>query len=86
MYLNFDGYGKWTKTICFPPAYSKNSVTDSTWQDRFVEWWLSVRKFGASLVIGGMGLSWLIIKLRGKQTANSKEVGEEKLGKVCCKN
>ena len=51
-----------------------------------MDWWLSVRKFGASLVIGGMGLSWLIVKLQGKQTANSKEVGEERLRKVCSKN
>ncbi|XP_029212555.2 LOW QUALITY PROTEIN: S-adenosyl-L-methionine-dependent tRNA 4-demethylwyosine synthase TYW1-like [Acropora millepora] len=62
-------------------ASSQNSVKDSTWQDRLVDWWLSVRKFGASLVIGGMGLSWLIVKLQGKQTVNNKEVGEEKLGK-----
>ena len=74
------------KLFVFFPACSQNSVKDSTWQDRLVDWWLSVRKFGASLVIGGMGLSWLIVKLQGKQTVNNKEVGEEKLGKVCYKN
>ena len=43
---------------------------------------MSVRKFGASLLLGGMGLSWLIVKLRRKQAPDSKEFEKKKTGKV----
>ena len=43
---------------------------------------MSVRTFGASLIIGGLGLSWLIIQLRGKPKPDSSEHGEKKIIKV----
>jgi len=47
---------------------------------------MSVRVQGATLVLGGLGLSWLIIRLRGKdkyrteyvQQKKSEEPGEKK--------
>lgn len=59
-------------------AYVKNPGREPNWQDRLVEWWMSVRKFGASLLLGGMGLSWLIVKLRRKQAPDSKEFEKKK--------
>jgi len=48
-------------------AQSFKPGREPTWQDRLIDWWMSVRVFGASLIIGGVGLSWLIVQLRGKQ-------------------
>ncbi|XP_068750595.1 S-adenosyl-L-methionine-dependent tRNA 4-demethylwyosine synthase TYW1-like isoform X2 [Montipora capricornis] len=62
-------------------AYVKNPGREPNWQDRLVEWWMSVRKFGASLLLGGMGLSWLIVKLRRKQAPDIKEFEKKKTGK-----
>ena len=53
-------------------AHSPKTDREPTWQDKLIDWWLKVRLQGASLLIGGLGLSWLIVKLRGKDKYSSE--------------
>jgi len=50
---------------------------------------MSVRVQGATLVLGGLGLSWLIIRLRGKDKYRTEYVQQRKSKEViknfyCC--
>ncbi|KAJ7387044.1 S-adenosyl-L-methionine-dependent tRNA 4-demethylwyosine synthase [Desmophyllum pertusum] len=47
-------------------AHSPKADKEPNWQDKLINWWLSVRIPAASLIIGGLSLSWLITRLRGK--------------------
>ncbi|KAL9981267.1 hypothetical protein ACROYT_G009944 [Oculina patagonica] len=53
-------------------AHSSKADKKPTWQDKLIDWWMSVRLQGGSLIVGGLGLSWLIIKLRGKDKYTSE--------------
>lgn len=50
----------------FSIAHSSKNRREPNWQDKLIDWWMSVRVQGATLVLGGLSLSWLIIRLRGK--------------------
>lgn len=45
-----------------------------TWQDRLIEWWMSVRVFWASLIVGGILFSQVLVKLRGRNNPADSEV------------
>ncbi|RMX47239.1 hypothetical protein pdam_00012924 [Pocillopora damicornis] len=42
-------------------------VRKPNWQDRLITWWMSVRAPIGTLILGGLGLTWLIIKITGKE-------------------
>lgn len=50
----------------FSIAHSAKNGREPNWQDKLIDWWMSVRVQGATLVLGGLSLSWLIVRLRGK--------------------
>ncbi|XP_020628317.1 S-adenosyl-L-methionine-dependent tRNA 4-demethylwyosine synthase-like [Orbicella faveolata] len=59
-------------------AQSSKNVKEPSWQDKLIDWWMSVRVQGATLVLGGLGLSWLIIRLRGKDKYRTEYVQQKK--------
>ncbi|CAH3108575.1 unnamed protein product [Porites lobata] len=44
-----------------------------TWQDRLIEWWMSVRGFWASLIVGGILFSQVLVKLRERNNPAGSE-------------
>lgn len=45
-----------------------------TWQDRLIEWWMSVRVFWGSLIVGGILFSQVLVKLRERNNPAGSEV------------
>ena len=57
-------------------------VKDSNLQQQFIDWWMSVRIPTFAFIVGGLGMSWLLIKLRGGLNFGSHEKPPGELTKV----